>query len=395
MSRRQQGGRDSRRSPGGGPLSATTFSADFTAATLGAMANATFAAAYGLAFARASAATVQTGAATVDSTPTTDVPRIGSVGAAWGRGLVLEESRTNLITNSRAAHLAATAGSLVSYTNAAFTGPDGTPTIADRVQVTSGGFSNYATVGTVSGVGSEWVVQGSAGTTYDLNVFNAGNSATGGSATASWQRVSIFTVNATGFVPADGRANVIAAGNRDNGIDFMQFEAGNFATEAIVTAGASATRAGEHLSKASSASLVDAGRVGMYAKVIPKGALSGSAAAAYLWYVDASNYARIETTGNVTVTIGGTTQALSSSPVTWSAQDTIELWVEAGGGSLSTIAKYRANGGAATTIGTTTPLGSVSPGGGMDLLCSGTSGQLTSWVQQIVFYKSGQRPVGF
>ena len=58
----------------------------------------------------------------------------------------------------------------------------------------------------------------------------------------------------------------------------------------------------------------------------------------------------------------------------------VEVWLETGGGSLGTTAKYRTNSGVIATIGTNaTPLGSVAPAGAMNVFCNGTSSQLTSW----------------
>src|SRR5260370_1686283 len=69
----------------------------------------------------------------------------------------------------------------------------------------------------------------------------------------------------------------------------------------------------------------------MYAKFVPKGARSAYTAPLPIWSVDANNFATIDNaTGNVIVDIGGTVQTLNTGPVTWNAQDVVELWLEAG-----------------------------------------------------------------
>jgi hypothetical protein len=177
-----------------------------------------------------------------------------------------------------------------------------------------------------------------------------------------------------------------------------QVENGLFATEEITTTNGNVTRPGERLFFPYGSALVDTGRLGMYAKFVPKAGRSAYSAPLPIWTVDANDYARIDNaTGNLTVTIGGVAQTLSTSPVTWNAQDVVELWLEAGGGAGAggTRASYRLNGGAVTVIGTnTTTQGTLYPPGAIDILCSGTTSEVSSWIQDVSFWRRGQRPAG-
>jgi hypothetical protein len=83
-----------------------------------------------------------------------------------------------------------------------------------------------------------------------------------------------------------------------------------------------------------------------------------------------------------------------SPPVAWNAQDAVELVVEAGGQAAGTYASYRVNGGPTIVIGTGAALGPMQVTGAIDILCTGTSNQLSAWIQRLSFLAGGVRPSG-
>jgi hypothetical protein len=208
-----------------------------------------------------------------------------------------------------------------------------------------------------------------------------------------WQRVAIRSASARYFVPNDGRnwsgQGGQAAMARDLLRDWVQVEVGAYETEAIPTSGSAATRAGERLRDDSGSRWVSGGRLSLEAKLIPKGARSQYAAAVRLW-TSGTDYAEIApATGVLTVSIGGSTNTTSA--ITWSQFDTLEIFVAAGGDS-ATVVKYRVNGGAVTTCTITgSALGTLTVTT-LDLLCSGTSSQLAAWVQTLAAWPSNGRP---
>lgn len=377
-------------------VSPLLLSYDFTGATLGNLG--TLSSSYaGLNLTRASAATVQTSASALDSTPSTDQARIGSTGAAWGRGLVIEESRTNYATGARTIPTNwPIAGSGVTYT-ASQSSPDGTSN-AVRVQLSgSGTFSNYQATGATAGVAtfySEWARGTSTSQSHNLIMGNGGSASNAFvvNTSTTWQR---FTSNAyaannpsQAIIPVDAEYNSIGA--VDVVLDFCQVELGSFPTEAIVTAGATATRAGDRVFVTSAATMIDTNRMGLAFRFIAKGTPAQYSANAFIWYIDASNNAWIDTSQKVNVKLGGTT-VTSASAISWAAGDVVDLWVACGAGS-NAVVEYRVNSGATTTLLNTALAGNPSGAGNIDIFCSGTSNQLSAWLQSVSAYKTGQQP---
>lgn len=382
------------------PLS-QLFYADFTAATLGKQSNLN---GFGLGFARASVATVQTSAAAIDSTPTANQPRIGSVGASWGQGLVLEETRTNGVQHARDPHNWRVKTTCTFVTGAG-TSPDGTTSV-DSVEFPTNGGGGQDCYDEDNGAVT-WPSAGMIGSVWTKKIAGAGqleftpgtNNGVGAytfTPGTSWARTSgTTTTNAlqTRYCFFD---NFTTGQDITCLFDYVQAELGQFATEAM---GSLATRAGEQLTHTDGTKVLSNGRIGMYVKLVPKGSSTQYASDMYLWHIDSNNYALVDhSTGNVKVNVNGTLQTLSTHAMSWAAQDVLEIWVEAGGPNLAVRASYKKNGGSLVVIGTGAVADSIQPSGwtgSLDLLCNGTAGQFTSWVQNIQFWGFGTKPTGF
>lgn len=365
----------------------TLLSVDFTTLAAGALVSLPS----GLLLTRASAATVQTGTSTVVIAGiTTDVARVGRRLDAEALGLVFEESRLNSASDGRVITAASWTGPNCTSTNNAGNGPDGSA-LADRVQTTSGGYSGQInqtglTVGTWTA--SFWQKRYS-GTGNATSGYRYSLSPQAITINETWQRYSRQNAAAAqSFNPVATYAPVSVAG--DCLVDLMQLEEGKWPSEAIVTAGATATRQGERLYLPAASSVVTAGRLGLELRCRPKGARADYGAAIRLW-TSGSDYAEVAVaTGVVTVSIGGVTNTTDA--ITWSQYDTLDLWIAAGGG-LATVVKYRVNGGAVSTLTITgSALGNVSTAGALDLLCNGTSNQLSCWLEKIRCYNRGRQP---
>lgn len=369
-----------------GGVSGVLWYADFSALAAGGTTTLPD----GLAFTRASDGhTVQTAEATVALvTAGNDVARIGRRAAADPLALVLEEARTNLLKSSRAhGSTGWTTGGTTASTPDAGNGPDGSA-VADRSSVAGGAFGPYQAV-TVSDTAaytcSLWLRATSGTSTYQMfGTATAFGFATG-TATTTYRRVAAtLTAGGTSLVyePNDGRdltgSGGIVDAARDVLIDLHQVEAGAFATEAIVTTAAAATRAGERLRI--TATVIVAGRLALEIDCQPKGARADYAAAARVW-TRGTDYAEIEpTTGVLTVSIGGVTNTTSA--LTWSANDHVQLYVAAGGARPTTVS-YRVNNGATITPTVTgSALGALSAGD-VDVLSDGTSSQLSCWLRAV------------
>src|SRR5260370_402323 len=167
-------------------------------------------------------------------------------------------------------------------------------------------------------VHTKWVLGVPAGSQleiafYDNNLVFHFNAIRG---TAAWSRFTLAQVGGVGINTV--YPNYDPGGQTGaNDTWGLQLENGLFATELIQTHGAAATRAGERLFYANGSALVDSGRIGMYAKFVPKGARSAYTAPPPIWSVDANNFATIDNaTGAVIVYIGGTRPTLQTGPVT-------------------------------------------------------------------------------
>ena len=373
----------------------------------------------GLTFARASSGyTVQTGTSTLTTTGITsdNVARVGKLADAHSYGIFIEPARTNSCRYSRSMNLApgALSGS-VTYTTGR-TSPDGT-TNAIRGQIGSGAYANYDTVpspGTFASntrmVLSAWVKKGAGSGAYQCNADYTGTTgaAVGGTAGADWGRVasaSFVYPSGTACYPVgwDGRANTTlasSAGARDCEIDFLQIEAGGYATSAIVTSGGStATRAAERLTinSAVTSPVVRMGRFGCYLRFRAIAALTsmdsttegqiicdaGGTPAFGAWIDASSRYIYLNN--------GAQYSQTANSVINWSAGDLVEVQLELGNGKSKF--RWRINGGATNTASFTTQddtLGAVSLASGLDVLSSGTNWHTPGVLEKVVLYLPGR-----
>ena len=368
----------------------------------------------GLTFARASSGyTVQTGTSTLTTTGVTsdNVARVGKLADAHSNGIFIEPARTNLYGYSRSANLASgTAGHSCTYTTGR-TGPDG-GTSAIRGQTPSGGYSRFQTLAPVTGnhTLSTWAAAGLGSGAYQVVGAYTGTTgaAVRGTASAAWGRVasaafdypaaSSPTVN-----PWDGRANATlgsSAGARDCDLDFVQFEAGKYATSAIVTSGGStATRAAEILTVngAVTSPVARQGRLGCYLRFRAIAARSALTAASegnlftdadgdwYVW-VNGSN-------GLVEIGKGDTSKlsASASNAITWSAGDLVEIAAQFGNGKSRL--RYRINVGTATDISFSAQddtFGALAAANGIYVCSDGTTYHTPSVVEKVVLYLPGR-----
>jgi hypothetical protein len=369
----------------------------------------------GVTFTRASAATVQTSATTVDTTPAVDVLRVGQYSASSSvRGFVIEESRTNMVPDARDMSVASwSAGSSATLVASNLTSPDGA-SVAQHWTVGSGGSSKFRTASLTLNARysfSQWTRGAAGGEAHaSTHVVNGAASPTTGywaftgprTLTLSWERLIGVPTLVNGalsavvyHVPIDGQNQTAngghAAGARAGVVDMHQIELGAFATEFISTSGGTATRSGERIAITGGSSLVPRGRLSLELQCIPKGARADYANTITFWYVDANNKCEINpTTGLLTLTVGGATNTCPG--INWPALSRVQFWIEVGG-SLPSVVKWSLDGGAVNQPPVTgSALGTLTISSACDILCAATANQLSSWLQIVRAYPDGTRP---
>jgi hypothetical protein len=391
----------------------TVASVDFTSLAAGVLAGGASAGsalelATGCRLTRASAATVQTSANTINVTPGVDAARIGRFSAQDALALVIEGAGQNLLGGPRAPTASPWTNGTGATTPNATAGPDGS-VLALRATPASGQLGQQQTVTVAAGAPiacSMWCksVVGAAPNSQCQVAF--GDSASMDIARTivgpqnvvstigpGWMRFWVISAgnasNQASIVYNDGRnwtsKGGLVAGPRDAYLDFPQIELGQFLTEAMLV-----DRAGDHFWHPDAASLVSAARFSPRFRFRPKGASNQYASNMFLWNYDADNQAWINcSTRTLNVKIAGATWTASA--MTWSAGDIVDLQIAAGDGASQSMAKYRIGDGAVISLGTSgSPQAAFSPTGAIDLFCNGTSNQLSAYVERADFYRSGR-----
>lgn len=387
---------------------------DFTAMALG-NSPANIAAAKSLISAkatlvRASSATVRTSLSTVYTGFGVDDPRIGFDGT--GPALCIEEARTNVQTYARDVVIGSgwVVGGAGTLTQNVEVGADGTGG-AERYQLSAGNYGAYAGGFTVpsgqSITASLWVkrVAGTGSGTIQVALAQAGLSA--GAAVVkvigeAWERIELTTTNSGAdaayyLTPWEGRASVLGTTNiaLDYLIDLVNVEqSAKFATEGIVTAGATATRTADRI-YAPASQLVRSGSIGVELSIVPKCSSSNLAADNILYLNDASNYAYIRSAtggspGRITVWNGGAAFT-GTVQASYQAGDAVRFFSRQGNGAITVW--YSVNGGAAVQLMSTTSANPFPATGNVDLSSGGVFGQHTScWLRTARAYAPGRRP---
>lgn len=148
---------------------------------------------------------------------------------------------------------------------------------------------------------------------------------------------------------------------------------------------------------------VSGGRIGLEAEFYPRAKYTEHPERR-IWHLDANNYATMTSTAT-SVVIGGVAWTVAA-PIVWpdpvytssvlTSQPKVQIWVEAGGGSLQSVIKYRVNGGAVTTLGTSpAPQTAISGAGNVSVLSNlsdKTQFQMAGHLTRFKFAKSGKRP---
>jgi hypothetical protein len=212
--------------------------------------------------------------------------------SATRRGFLIEPDATNLIFRSHA--LQTVEGGLNgqwlvnsggTYTSSG-TSPRVGVTDGQRIQVTSGGYGNFAALQSAAAgsyTGSLWSrsVSGTTpmSTQYGPTQYDAYT------ATTAWTR-RIFDATKAASPDVWYLTQVQSATPQamDVYADYAQVEAGQIATSQILTTGAAATRTGDSLTLLSAGSLIGAGnRLSVELQFVPLGPLSYMGGVRYLW----------------------------------------------------------------------------------------------------------------
>lgn len=364
----------------------------------------------GLTLTRASVATVQTSASTMQAGIAADTPRIFYDGAA--RGLLIEEARTQYVGKSLVLSDAAWTFGTGTVTNVATVGPDGVNTV-QRVQAPSGGYSSFQvrTPGAGLAVMSQWIREAAAAGNCGLSLDRSSDAKMlVAAAPAAWARKSLPALECTSanpsILPADGRDLSLrggaVAGARDCLATRVQLEHGGFATSDIDNTGTSAvTRAADSLYHGAFSSLLNNGRLSICFSLFmlsnwDKNAtisntmqlFSGGGWSSHVYTGTVGNPARILYAGN-----SGAFYDMGSLP-TWVPGDKLEIFLSMGGGTVLTKLYYRLNGASVTNGDLSRQHPTIAPSSETLYLLGdpAAANQFTSILNKLVVYNSATQP---
>ncbi len=398
------------------------FEADFASLANGGHTAASFLTATGLTFTRASGSTVQTSASALTPTTGTDYACVGSLDGT-SKGLVIQQNVKSYVGTSTGASprnltIEWAAGSSTVNTYPYADSPDGSGTGCTRCNVSSGGYAPYGDPhgGTTANrwCFSSW--QRSKDSATNGNMQQGILAATPGdgtqttrAATNTWGRVVTpkGTASLRYYDTIDARDYSASGGDtaqaRDILVDYVNLEAGDWASEAIPTG--LSRRANDRLKHTDGASLVDGGRLRFYAKFYPKfsssqdvyydgSGASGTAAHWYLWSYGSGSYARIDaTTKKLEVKIGASAELVSANQFTWTRGEAVEIYIEVGA-NVASVAMWKHASGDWFDLSLGTETTSLAPSGDFYLFANdagstnGDSGQLPCWLDSVIFYSS-------
>lgn len=370
-----------------------------------------------LALQRASASgiTVQTGTSAIAAVASPDTPRFGRLLDAHNLALSFEEARGNYALDSQdvsvsaAWNLAGISGNSAPVRTAhQVTGPDGTPTIAARLDYPACSNGNGSTlyqfysspvpIGT-SLHWSAWlkgVVGGEQIYIYTNPAIVGSYYAKRVTLTTSWQRfslpLSMIGSNLTTQIGCDLRSGIMSPTSALSlYVGDCQLEAGGYTlgwqTDNVITGATPNTRPGERLYAPSAADMVSAGRLPLSLTFRPKAPQANFNVDAYfaISASDPTSFIKYSSSTNkITVSVAGASWT-TTNPIAWTnAGDTIDIELLAGSASLQSAIKYRVNGGAKVDLGTSgAPQGAWPSSGALDLMCSGTASQFTSYIEKV------------
>lgn len=286
-------------------------------------------------FSRSSEASYLTGAPTDGSSAflswaANDVLREENRGDGGGALALFEGSRTNVALRSQELDGGGwtTAGTVTK--TAGLGGPDGNN--AERLQAASGTHILYQSINFTAGrwALSAWA-RATSGTSAHFLIYYDGSSVYDGPSatlTTTYQRMANAQTVGTGagnIEVIDGRnVGSFLAGARDARLDLVQLEAGRFASSAIRTAGATATRSADTLTMTTGIPPALLSRRGEFAMVSPVFGTADLTSGDVFWLLSiggGSDGIRIRHTGTdvrVEAVAGGSVVA-SSAAQTWSA----------------------------------------------------------------------------
>lgn len=388
---------------------------DFSTLSSGGMTAGSFLTNTGLTFTRSTVSTVQTSSQALDVTPGVDYACVGSSDGIK-KGLVIQQNTRNRLgfgssgnTMPRVYTSGWTAGTAAVTSNYAL-GPDGTNN-GTRIVASSNQFSPYYSRGESPSCVSSWQKSTSKSLVWATSVNTAGAVAVG-SGTSNWERLFISgdpTVPGGVQIPVDCRNwAAVPPGTspaaRDVIIDYFQYELGGFPTECIITG--DTYRAPDILTYTSGSSLITSdGRIRFYCGIYPKftstmsvqydgpSAVS-SASDMYLFSWGTTSYAKISNSDRkLRVKISAGVEATSTNAVSFTQYDLLEFYISVGS-STTSVAKYRINGGAWSSLILSNISDVPAPPGAIQFFSNsngtigGDNGGFPCWVKSLICYKT-------